>query len=141
MKLKVYRKIAPDVTNGTLYIDGKRFCYTLEDPVRFDGVKVYGKTAIPAGKYKVIVNMSPKFKKLLPRLIDVPNYTGVLIHGGNDVDDTLACILVGYDRVGSNKIARSASNDLVKLLLDSGDKEHEIDIVNCVEEVNLADVP
>jgi len=74
MKLEVKRKIFTDKsTIGELYIDGVFECYTLEDTVR-QGPKVFGKTAIPTGTYKVIVNMSNRFKRLLPLLVNVPEF-------------------------------------------------------------------
>lgn len=88
-----------EYTIGKLYIDGEYFCDTLEDTVREikpDGTgKIKGMTAIPAGKYKVILNMSPRFKRILPRLLNVPHFEGVLIHRGNSAKDTDGCILVG----------------------------------------------
>lgn len=82
-----------DYTIGRLYVEGKYFCDTLEDAVREE--KIYGKTAIPAGTYKVIMSMSARFKKVMPLLIDVPNYSGVRIHSGNTAADTEGCILLG----------------------------------------------
>jgi len=82
---------------GTLSIDGAYYCVTLEDTVRLPGVKVQDKTAIPAGTYKIIVNLSPSKHKLYPRLLDVPMFTGILIHSGNNEVDTKGCIIVGKD--------------------------------------------
>lgn len=80
-------------TLGELFIDGRFFCYTLEDLTR--SVKIKHETAIPAGKYLVIINHSPRFKTDLPLLINVPNYVGVRIHNGVSPDHTSGCILVG----------------------------------------------
>lgn len=102
MKIKVERRYyAETYTIGTMYVDGERFCDTLEDKVRdlAKGQKVAGKTAIPAGTYRVIVNSSPKFGRDLPRLQDVPHFEGILIHRGNTHEDTAGCILVGENRV------------------------------------------
>ena len=92
-----------EATLGGLDLDGAPFCYTLEDQVRVDPdpstpqneAKVYGKTAIPAGRYKVDFTYSPKFNKIMLAVLDVPGFTGIRIHSGNDADDTLGCILVG----------------------------------------------
>ena len=68
-------------TSGALSIDGKFECFTLEDVVR--AKKSAGQTAIPAGTYKVIINQSNRFKRLLPLLLNVPGFEGVRIHTGN----------------------------------------------------------
>jgi hypothetical protein len=84
-----------DRTIGELYIDGEFFCDTLEDKNRdinkngkFDNKeqKVYGETCIPYGEYKVELTYSPKFKRVLPILQDVPEFSGIRIHRGNYVN-------------------------------------------------------
>lgn len=87
--------IGKTLTIGSLSADGEWICWTGEDQVRPDGTKVYGETAIPTGTYGVIVNESPRLKGRYPRLLDVPNFTGILIHKGNTAEDTKGCILVG----------------------------------------------
>lgn len=109
----------PNYTIGKLYIDGKYFCDTLEDKDRgllqsmtedeILKIKVKDQTAIPTGKYKIDMNtVSPKFgnsswaklyKGIVPRLINVPGYSGVLIHPGNTASDTSGCILLGQNKV------------------------------------------
>lgn len=94
MKIEVIRtRQEVDTTTGELYVDGKFVCYTLEDAIRKEKIK--GITAIPAGTYDVIINMSTRFKRLMPLLLNVPNYEGVRIHPGNTAEDTEGCILVG----------------------------------------------
>lgn len=94
MLLKLIRSPSNDAcTIGKLYVDGAYQCFTLEDVVRTS--KIAGRTAIPAGRYKVRLTMSPRFKRILPLLENVPNYSGVRIHPGNTADDTEGCILPG----------------------------------------------
>lgn len=91
-------------TIGELLINGIFECFTLEDTER--KVKIKGETAIPKGTYKVIINESNRFKRLLPLLIDVPDFEGVRIHSGNSNHDTEGCILVGKTR-NKNYIGQS----------------------------------
>ena len=105
MQITVKRLHKTDTsTIGELLIDGLFQCYTLEDTER--PVKIKGETAIPKGTYKVIINESNRFKRLLPLLIDVPNFEGVRIHSGNSNHDTEGCILVGQSR-NKNYIGQS----------------------------------
>lgn len=98
MKVEVKRTFkGTEYTIGKLYIDGHYLCDTLEDTVR-NGVKIAGKTAIPAGTYKVKKTMSPRFKKVLPEILNVPGFTGVRIHAGNTATDTDGCLLLGLNK-------------------------------------------
>ena len=98
MKVEVKRTFkGPEYTIGKLYIDGHYLCDTLEDTVR-NGVKIAGKTAIPAGTYKVKKTMSPRFKKVLPEILNVPGFTGVRIHAGNLASHTDGCLLLGLNK-------------------------------------------
>lgn len=101
-----------ECTIGEMYIDGRFECYTLEDVVRADGVKIYGETAIPTGEYAVDLTMSPRFKRVLPLLLNVQGFVGVRIHPGNTADDTEGCVLVGRTkgdaRIGESRLAFDA---------------------------------
>lgn len=120
-----------DYTIGKLYIDGKYFCDTLEDTVRPAGVKIPGRTAIPAGKYKIKLTESLRFGRLMPRLENVPGFTGVLIHAGSTAEDTRGCILVGKNRVKGKVLdSRETFARLFKLLFvaERGGETVEIEI-------------
>jgi len=99
MELKVIRKIFTNKsTIGELHINGKFFCYTLEDKDRYveqGGVKEFGITAIPRGTYNVVLSFSNRFQKYLPEILNVPQFAGIRMHTGNKPEDTEGCILVG----------------------------------------------
>lgn len=130
MKLRLERlEQWPAYTMGLLYVDGAHECWVLEDPVRPDGEKVPGNTAIPAGTYRVVVDMSQRFKKIMPRLLDVPGFEGVRIHSGNTVEDTQGCLLVGMVRAGASVMrSRDAYMALLPKLVDAQDRGDDITI-------------
>lgn len=118
-------------TIGRLYIDGQYWCDTLEDRVRdlSKERKVAGETAIPAGTYDVVVNISPKFKRLLPRLLSVPHFEGVLIHRGNTATDSAGCILVGENKAKGEVLNSTVwERRITEYLLDAQNKGEDIKI-------------
>lgn len=94
-----------DYTIGNLYLDGQFFCNTLEDTDRglkdsqnllyIKSKKIFSKTAIPTGTYKVLLTYSFRFKRVLPLIVGVKGFDGIRIHQGNFPKDTEGCILVG----------------------------------------------
>lgn len=100
-------------TLGKLTINGEFECFTLEDVVRevphqpVGSWKVWGATAIPFGTYDVQIGFSPRFNRLMPQLLNVPGFTGVLMHWGNSDKDTDGCILLGQSIAGDDFIAHS----------------------------------
>ena len=125
MKLKLERTYCgPSCTIGSLYVDGAFECFTLEDIVRA-GEKVPGDTAIPAGSYNVVITPSNRFKRDLPLLENVPNFSGIRIHPGNTAEDTEGCLLVGRTKgtsfVGESKAAFTALFAKLRQALDEGD--------------------
>lgn len=139
MELLLIRRYKNDkYTIGDLYIDGVWFSNTLEDTDRgltddmseeqIKKIKVYGRTAIPTGRYKVEVTYSPKFKRHLPLLIDVKGFTGIRIHSGNSAEDTLGCLLVGYNKVKGQVINSRVTSDKLTALLRNTKEEIYITI-------------
>lgn len=133
MRLTVIRDYKGEsCTIGKLYINNQYFCEALEDKDRnleSGGKKVPGETCIPLGKYDVELSMSPRFKKVLPLIKDVPGFTGIRIHAGNTSLDTEGCLLVGYVR-GNNQIltSRKAVEDLINQLSKATRNKEEITI-------------
>ena len=135
MELKLTRNYQKDTyTIGRLYVEEDLFSNTLEDPVRDysdPNYKVYGKTAIPYGRYRIARVHSPKFSKRyggrkVPLLNNVPDFTGILIHSGNTAEDTDGCILVGQNTQRGRVTSSLAT--LYKLLdiFDSVPEDEEI---------------
>lgn len=146
MELKVKRKAKRETyVIGDLSIDEVFFSNTLEDTDRgltsdmsdeqIKEIKQKGITAIPTGRYKVVMNVqSPKFSKYkqyefckgyLPRLVDVPGYEGVLIHIGNYPKDTDGCILVGKNTVKGAVIESTATFKKLYDILKNADEAGE----------------
>lgn len=130
---------------GKLYIDGRYFCDTLEDTDRgltnkmslseIQRLKKKGITAIPLGTYEVTLKFySPKFGAksqysfcggMLPRLVNVPGYEGVLIHIGNYATDTEGCILVGRNTIKGAVTNSAATFRELYGILKEADKRGE----------------
>ena len=144
MKLVLKRKFKGEIyTVGDLFIDGEFFCNTLEDKVRIlpllcpdtpQGIacrckeKVYAETAIPYGTYKVTMQMSPKFKRVLPYLHDVPHFLGILVHNGSNIDHSAGCLLVGRNTIKGGLTESRATSDRLNEIL-SKEKNITIEIV------------
>jgi hypothetical protein len=140
MELMLHRRfLGADYTIGSLYVDGEYFCDTLEDTDRgltqsmslddIKRIKIPHETAIPTGIYKVMVNLSPAKKRMLPRLIDVPGFSGILIHRGHTKNDSSGCILVGENKVKA-KVINSTEYEkrLVEILSEAQERSEEIKI-------------
>lgn len=144
MKLLLDRKYKKaNYTIGHLYIDGKYFCDTIEDTVRdLHGTKgkakIYAKTAIPEGTYKITMDVvSPKFKSKswtkpyggkLPRLLNVPYFEGILIHIGRNERNSAGCIVVGQNKAKGQVINSLETFDMLmtELLKDKNNITIEI---------------
>lgn len=133
-----YKKVTYSI--GKLYIDGQYFCDTVEDKDRgltdkdslekIKATKVYAKTAIPQGTYKITMGViSPKFSQKpyyknfcngrMPRLLNVKGFDGILIHKGSNANSSAGCIIVGKNTVvGGVTNSQYCFEKLYKLLDD-----------------------
>ena len=136
MKLQLKRRFFADAyTISTLSINGLRFCDVVEDKNRDankDGdlndtgeAKVYAETAIPFGTYEVVLTLSPKFKRRLPRLLNVPGFDGILIHRGNTAKDSAGCLIVGENKIKGGVINSTKYELELVELIDAAIKKGE----------------
>ena len=98
-RLSILEEVIDEYSTGTAE---RYFCDTLEPTWRDyknGAYKVKGRSAIPEGRYAVVISFSPKFKQWLPILLGVPKFDGIRIHAGNCSEDTEGCILVGKNRL------------------------------------------
>jgi hypothetical protein len=96
MEIQVIRKVFTERTTiGDVWIDGIFECYSLEDTTRAPGVKVKKETAIPYGRYRLVIDFSERFQKDMPHILDVPMFTGIRVHAGNTEVDTEGCLILG----------------------------------------------
>ena len=147
MELKLKRKYKKETyTIGNLYVDGEWFCNTLEDKDRglkssmsleeINKIKVYAETAIPAGRYEVIMDVvSPKYNKVkwykdnlggrMPRLENVKGFSGILIHSGTTAVDSAGCIIVGLNKIKGNVLESRATFQKLWKKLEDAHKRNE----------------
>lgn len=151
MKLRLERRWKKDTyTIGVLFVDGVRFCETLEDrdrglkqsdhPDVIRSRKVYGETAIPVGTYEITLDVvSWKYRAVawynslcggrMPRLLSVPCYDGILIHPLTTALETLGCIGVGRNTiVGKLTRSRETFKKLYLLMADAKKRGERITI-------------
>ena len=99
----------PDIpTYGVLINEGYPFALTLERAWLENMPNV---SCIPAGRYKAIRHLSPKFGETF-WLQDVPGRAEILFHKGNVDDHSQGCILIGESFsyvLGENGIGSSAA--------------------------------
>lgn len=119
MRMRLERHfLGEEYTIGHLYMDGLRLCEVVEDKVRDknkDGDlddpgegKVYAKTAIPYGRYRMDLTMSPKFTRLLPIILGVKHFTGIRIHRGKNATSSAGCLIPGENKVKGGVVNSAA---------------------------------
>lgn len=111
----------PAYTIGRLYVNGEFLCNTIEDVDRklnqnmsateIQRIKVAAETAIPTGTYAMRVTMSPKFKRELVEIVNVPGFSGIRVHRGNTAEDSAGCVIVG-DNTSKGRVTNSTKYEL-----------------------------
>lgn len=141
MEIRVKRIARKDgYTIGKMYVDNTYFCDTLEDTDRGlkDSMQVSeilakkrkGVTAIPMGKYDILLTFSPKFKRVLPLLLNVKCYEGVRIHAGNTVENTEGCLLVGENKEKGKVLnSRATLEKLMSVFFECEKKKEKVTII------------
>ena len=132
MELELTRSVKTNKsTIGELTVNGVFECFILEDKDRglrkdmpiseLIVMKIKTRTAIPTGRYEIVVSFSDKFQKMLPLLLDVPAFAGIRIHPGNTDANSEGCLLPGKtkspDMIGSSRVAFTALFDKIKAAL------------------------
>jgi hypothetical protein len=126
-RLYIREQVMDEYLPGT---EDKYFCDTLEPTWRdyeHGAYKVKGRSAIPEGRYAVVISWSPKFKQWLPILLGGPEFNrkwqGIRIHAGNTAKDTEGCILVGQNReVGKVLDSRKWLYELKQKIVEAKDR-------------------
>ena len=130
-KIQLSRKVFTDKsTIGDIFFNGKLICSSLEDTIR--NVKIAKETAIPAGDYRIQLRHSAKFNRIMPFLLDVPYFEGVMFHWGNHDGNSEGCILTGnYDEGRPDWISasRKSFDELFSLIEQSSNRGEEL-VVN-----------
>ena len=128
MELKNKRNVfADNYTIGDFSANGNFLSNCLEDKVRSPFVKIPGETAIPVGRYEVVLDFSDRFQRVMPHILDVPSFDGIRIHGGNTDKDTHGCLLLGtwvqgQDFVKDSTTANQVLMDILNRCAERGEK-------------------
>ena len=126
-RLSIQEPVIDEYSTGSIET---YFCDTLEPTWRdyaHGGRKIKGRSAIPEGRYAVVISYSSKFKQWLPILLGGPEFNrewqGVRIHAGNTAKDTQGCILVGENsQIGFVFNSRHWLNELKQKIVEAKDK-------------------
>lgn len=145
MEIKVIRKyFKEEYTIGNVFVDGKWFSNSLEDKDRgldqsmplsqLKKLKKYGITAIPTGRYEVKSYFWPKYRKTYPLLMNVPAFTGILIHGMQNASQSLGCIGIGENKIKGGLInCEKYVRKLIEMIQECEKRGEKVYITTCKE--------
>ena len=77
---------------------------------------------IPCGTYPIAVTWSPKFKRMLPLVLNVPGRSGIRVHRGTKPEHSRGCILVSAateQELTAQWLALQASNEPIKIMIEN----------------------
>lgn len=122
----------PEWTISNFTMNGVKLCESLEDTDRglrqdmplaqIKKIKKEGITAIPSGRYEVVLRYSPHFKRETPWIKDVPGYKWVLIHAGNNPEHTKGCVLPGENKAKGKVLNSRKYEDIITAEIRKYDK-------------------
>ena len=136
--LSVHRfDYAKNHTKSIIFIDGQFICFGMEPENRVNNQIPGQRDLIPPGIYQLVLSMSPKFRRLLPEVINVPFNTGIRIHAGNHPSETSGCLLVG-SYFADNMLLNSnkALNKILDKLIEFKIKNEGVRIIYSTAEVD-----
>ena len=100
-----------NTVRGCMRVDGQEIA-TLENT----------EYIIPCGTYPMRVTFSPKFKRMLPLVLNVPGRSGIRFHRGTKPEHSRGCILVSAameQELTAKWLALQASNEPIKLKIEN----------------------
>jgi|SRR5579864_3218352 len=137
MELRINRfRTGGKSTLGRFFVNGDTFCDTLERAVHPVGFPEGYKSCIPARTYKVTIDFSNRFQKLMPHILEldgseVNGYTGIRIHCGDTDKDTEGCVIVADNIVNDDFVnqSKAAFGRLFPVLKNAFDQGEEITLL------------
>jgi len=108
-------------TLSKIYVNKVLQVVGLEPPLMLNSLKVFGKSAMPTGSYKLKWSPSVKFGCLMPFIVNVPKFMAIMFHAGNTVKDTRGCVVIGLKYDGETVLKSRAACELFFPLLDGMD--------------------
>lgn len=136
MIINTFRTYQKDHTDGKVYVNGNYFGNSLEDAGRPLGVKIQDETCIPEFTYQVKITRSPAFKRNMIVLFDTEydhsinrhgvRFTGIRVHGGNNIEHTSGCVIVAKKSDGKGKVSGSLERELTVLVQAALDDQQEV---------------
>ena len=128
MELLLQRSYFKEGTNGTLFINGKFFCFTIELPWNHNKRNI---SCIPEGNYEIQTRFSKKYQHHLI-IKNVKDRSFILFHPANEANkELLGCIApVTYlSGIGRGTYSRNAMQKLLSKVYQAKDRKEKIQFI------------